>query len=88
MQTKLVRFGVRDYDPQLGRWTGKDPGLFIGGTGLFDYGLQDPVDLVDPTGLVHFNASWTPFHDLTVPPGGTYFRHNDLRNGLASGACQ
>ena len=29
--TKLVRFGARDYDPRTGRWTAKDPILFAGG---------------------------------------------------------
>ncbi|HEX7672551.1 MAG TPA: RHS repeat-associated core domain-containing protein [Bdellovibrio sp.] len=28
--TKLVRFGARDYDPSVGRWTSKDPLLFGG----------------------------------------------------------
>ena len=27
-QTGLVRFGARDYDAELGRWTAKDPILF------------------------------------------------------------
>src|SRR5207253_2531440 len=26
--TKLVRFGARDYDPVIGRWTARDPVLF------------------------------------------------------------
>ena len=30
--TGLVRFGFRDYDPDIGRWTAKDPILFIGGS--------------------------------------------------------
>jgi RHS repeat-associated protein len=30
-QTGLVRFGARDYDPALGRWTVKDPIDFEGG---------------------------------------------------------
>jgi RHS repeat-associated protein len=50
--TKLVRFGARDYDPTLGRWTAKDPILFGGGdTNLYGYVLNDPVNMVDPSGL-------------------------------------
>ena len=29
--TGLVRFGLRDYDPSIGRWTAKDPIDFYGG---------------------------------------------------------
>ncbi|MFP3960574.1 MAG: RHS repeat-associated core domain-containing protein [Spirochaetaceae bacterium] len=29
--TGLLRFGARDYDPIVGRWTAKDPILFRGG---------------------------------------------------------
>jgi RHS repeat-associated protein len=49
--TKLVRFGARDYDPEVGRWTAKDPILFNGGqTNLYAYVANDPVSFVDPTG--------------------------------------
>ena len=52
-ETGLVRFGYRDYDPDIGRWTAKDPILFAGGdTDLFGYVLNDPVNLIDPDGLV------------------------------------
>ena len=50
--TGLVRFGLRDYDPEVGRWTAKDPALFAGGSAnLYGYVLGDPVNLKDPTGL-------------------------------------
>lgn len=49
--TGLVRFGMRDYDPDTGRWTAKDPIGFAGGdTDLYGYVLNDPVNLIDPTG--------------------------------------
>lgn len=50
--TGLVRFGYRDYDPETGRWTAKDPILFAGGdTDLYGYCLDDPVNTTDPPGL-------------------------------------
>jgi RHS repeat-associated protein len=50
--TGLTRFGVRDYDAEVGRWTNKDPIGFNGGdSNLYGYVLQDPVNLVDPFGL-------------------------------------
>ncbi len=49
--TGLLRFGARDYDPTVGRWTAKDPILFNGGgENLYQYADSDPVNLVDPTG--------------------------------------
>ena len=51
--TKLVKFGARDYDGSTGRWLSKDPILFnAGDTNLYGYVLQDPVNLIDPTGKV------------------------------------
>jgi len=52
-----VRFGYRDYDPETGRWTAKDPIGFAGGdTDLYGYCLNDPVNAVDPSGL--FENHW------------------------------
>ncbi len=46
VDTSLVRFGARDYDPELGRWTAKDPSGFAGGdTNLYAYAYGDPVNL-------------------------------------------
>ncbi|MGJ0428053.1 PKD domain-containing protein [Methylobacter sp.] len=67
--TRLVRFGARDYDAETGRWTAKDPILFAGGdTNLYGYVLSDPVNWIDPLGLngipdpngVVPGGPWTP----------------------------
>lgn len=50
--TKLVRFGVRDYDPEIGRWTNKDPIRFDAkDSNLYGYVFSDPVNGIDPKGL-------------------------------------
>ena len=55
--TGLVRFGYRDYDPDVGRWTAKDPIFFAGGdTDLYGYCLADPINFVDPKGLVKWGS--------------------------------
>jgi RHS repeat-associated protein len=48
--TKLTRYGLRDYDPETGRWTTKDPGGFSGGPNLYAYANNDPVNFVDSLG--------------------------------------
>jgi RHS repeat-associated protein len=49
--TGLVRFGYRDFDPDVGRWTAKDPIGFAGGdTDLYGYCLGDPINYIDLTG--------------------------------------
>ncbi len=50
--TKFVRFGARDYDARVGRWTAKDPIRFRGGdANLYGYVVSDPVNGIDPAGL-------------------------------------
>ncbi|MDB4264804.1 hypothetical protein N9893_01935 [bacterium] len=56
--TGLVRFGYRDYDADVGRWTAKDPIGFAGGdTDLYGYVLNDPINFVDPDGRAAFIAT-------------------------------
>jgi RHS repeat-associated protein len=50
-EAALVRFGARDYDPNLGRWTTKDPVRFLGGLNVYAYANGNPISYVDPFGL-------------------------------------
>ncbi len=60
-QTKLIRFGARDYDPQVGRWTAKDPaGLALSWFNMFSYSDTDPLNFSDPTG----ELAWSPLDDF------------------------
>jgi RHS repeat-associated protein len=82
--TGLVRFGARDYDPEIGRWTSRDPILFAaGGVNLYGYALSDPVNYVDVTGFtqedidvaVEFLRNFAP--DLTIPENISAVGTND-----------
>jgi len=69
-ETQLVRFGVRDYDAETGRWTCKDPILFAGGdTNLYGYVLNDPVNRLDITGYAnkssHGKNRWQDWFDTS-----------------------
>jgi RHS repeat-associated protein len=62
--TGLVRHGARDYDPERGRWTAKDPiGFKSGQTNLYVYVENDPINTTDATGLQGQNG----------PPGLRYW---------------
>lgn len=51
--TLLVRFGYRDYDPSTGRFLCMDPAKDRrGDEDLYEYCMDDPVNLVDPKGLM------------------------------------
>lgn len=50
-QVRLIRFGVRDYETEIGRWTRKDPILFLSDSvNLYSYASNNPVSRIDPEG--------------------------------------
>jgi RHS repeat-associated protein len=56
--TSLTRFGARDYDSQIGRWTARDPVAFGGGqANLYIYVGNDPVNFVDRNGTFAWAAA-------------------------------
>ena len=48
--TKLIRFGVRDYDPEVGRWTSVEPLGFAGARNWYVYAGNDGVNYLDLDG--------------------------------------
>jgi RHS repeat-associated protein len=81
--TGLVRFGYRDYDPETGRWTAKDPIFFEGGdTDLYGYVQNDPVNMIDPEGL------WVAQAIGGILGGSTnaYNNYNAYKAGQISGS--
>ena len=60
--TGLVRFGARDYDPTVGRWTCKEglqaPDLVVS---TYQYASNEPTTLVDVTGLAPNRPQPSPY---------------------------
>lgn len=66
--TKLVRFGARDYDAETGRWTAKDPIGFGGGdANLYGYVIDDPLNWQDPSGLERKPGKTPPVRWPSLP---------------------
>ena len=81
--TKLVRFGARDYDPEVGRWLSKDPILFAAGdSNLYGYVASDPVNAIDPTGL--YQVCTRPLSGFGSEMGPVYHQYL-CANGVCGG---
>jgi RHS repeat-associated protein len=50
-ETGLYYYGARYYDAGIGRFTTQDPLGTIDGTNLYTYVRNNPVNLIDPTGM-------------------------------------
>jgi RHS repeat-associated protein len=90
--TGLVRFGARDYDAEVGRWTAKDPIRFHAGVALYDYAAGDPLNFRDGTGLDSKPAVSSSISSATVQAfkQGARLRRKELSEGgqaAASSVC-
>lgn len=63
----------RYYDPDLGRYLSSDPLGLVAGLNTYTYADNDPINHIDPTGLILFAFDGTGNSD---PPG----EHSDITN--------
>jgi RHS repeat-associated protein len=69
-QTGLVRFGARDYDAEVGRWTAKDPIGFNGkSANLYTYVKAEPVNHIDVAGKQNATIKCNGSDDYDVDLG-------------------
>jgi RHS repeat-associated protein len=69
-ETGLTHFSARDYDAETGRFTSQDPLDFSSGdTNLYSYGSGDPVNSVDPMGLLGWNTVSDAFSSVADAAG-------------------
>jgi len=88
VDTGLVRFGERDYDASVGRWTTKDPIRFGGGMDLYAYSGSDPINRVDSSGDCPWCVSVIVGAGIGAGFGalGAYLSGGDIWAGVAAGA--
>jgi RHS repeat-associated protein len=82
----------RAYDDGLGRWLNRDPNGEAGGLNLYAYVLNNPVNLVDPSGLRVPNSA-SEWVDLAKDMGGGFldqageFIDGWVKDNGKSGVC-
>ena len=92
--TRFVRFGVRDYDAETGRFTTPDPSLFGGGdSNVYTYAGNDPVNYVDVDGRTRRLASQIKHQlydwlgDLVPGEAGIHFQFLNAALYAQEGDC-
>ncbi|EIJ42384.1 RHS repeat-associated core domain protein [Beggiatoa alba B18LD] len=89
VDTKLTRFGARDYEAETGRWTSKDPINFKGGSAnLFEYVDSDPVNWVDENGLLGTSPSCSCVANINSKVYNTEREEKDWIGGYKEWSCE
>jgi RHS repeat-associated protein len=87
--TGLIRFGYRDYDPEMGRWTARDPIGFAGGdTNLYGYVGGNPIVYIDPLGLQNSLSEALNAWSQTFPSPSGYWEAVQARKEANQAAAK
>ncbi len=73
VETGLILFGQRYYDPSLGSWLTRDPIAENGGINLYSYVQGNPVGWVDPDGFKKKKVAYIMTGEFPMSTWG--FRH-------------
>ena len=75
--TQFVRFGVRDYDREVGEWTAREPLGLEGGIDLYAYCHNVPISRIDPDGadLYKIRTGFTCYWAVDTPTGIRTFHY-------------
>jgi len=87
---RLIDFGFRWYDREVGRWTQRDPLGVAGGLNLYTYCNANPPNLVDPWGLQWWGGrrdeqgcpGWTKMGQLVDEEGNVYTVYQDQHGDI------
>ena len=83
-ETNLTFFGLRFYDPIIGRWISPDPTLFVDGPNLYAYAHNNPLHYFDRFGLSTENRNSEAFEDYFYGEVETHCfceRHRTCKRG-------
>jgi RHS repeat-associated protein len=80
-QTKLVRFGARDYDASSGRWTCKDPIGFHGKqANVYGYIIEDPINSIDQSGKIKLHTKGATNQQIETYSNSYLIAYKEIAN--------
>lgn len=83
----LYYYGYRDYDPDTGHWLNRDPLEEEGGINLYQFVLNNPINAIDPSGLIIIYVHGTFARGSTVDSKTDGLYQNIFKDQNTSDFC-